>query len=54
MKIIDSPTFTATHIAKSHKKPYTRPKLAKECVCPNTRDTAKLINKLIEMNKASW
>ena len=43
--------FTATHIAKSLKKPTTRPKLVKECVCPNARGTAKLIANRLIMNK---
>ena len=43
MKILDSSRFTATDIAKSLKKPNTRPKLVKECGCPNARGTAKLI-----------
>jgi len=37
--------FTAIHIGKPHKKPTHKPKLAKECVCPNARGTAKLIDK---------
>jgi len=43
MKILDSTRFTATHIAKSLKKPNARPKLVNECGCPNARATAKLI-----------
>jgi hypothetical protein len=39
----NSQRFTATHIAKSLKKPTHEPKLVKECVCPNARGTAKLI-----------
>jgi hypothetical protein len=31
---MNNPPFTATHIAKSHK-PTRKPKLGKECVCPN-------------------
>ena len=38
-----SQRFTATHIAKSFKKSNARPKLVKECVCPNTRGTANLM-----------
>ncbi|PSK80115.1 hypothetical protein CLV93_1283 [Prolixibacter denitrificans] len=46
-----SPRFTATHIAKSLEKPTARPKLVKECVCPNARGTAKLIANCLKMNK---
>jgi len=42
--------FTATHIAKPHMLT-PKPKLVKECVCPNARGTAKLINKMIDNNK---
>jgi hypothetical protein len=43
-----SPRFIATHIAKSLEKPTARPKLVKECVYPNARQTAKSIDNLIE------
>jgi len=42
MKILDSPRFKATYIAKSLKKPSARPKLVKECVFPNALGIAKL------------
>jgi hypothetical protein len=48
MKISDSLRFSATHIAKSLKKPSARPKFVKECVCPIAQGTTKLIDKLIE------
>ena len=51
MKILDSQRFKATHIAKSLKKPSARPKLVKECVCPNARGTAKLLANRLKMNK---
>ena len=46
-----SQRFTASHIAKSLEKPNARPKLVKKCVCPNTRQTAKLIANGLKMNK---
>ena len=45
------PRFTATHIAKSLEMPTARPKLVKECVCPNPRGTAKLLANWLKMNK---
>ncbi len=46
---ITCPCFTATPIAKSHH-PTLKAKLVKECICPNERGTAKLIDKL-KINK---
>jgi len=46
--MIKSPRFVVKHIVWSLKKANARPKPAKELAFPNARQTAKLIDKLIE------
>jgi len=45
-----SQPFTATHIVKPHK-PKLKPKLAKECVCPNPREEFQNFSPMLKRKK---